>query len=90
MEHQTSAASVIRQRPAPTFAQWDASAWCHAATMTLCHRCRRASLTPRAAATHDGFEILGKARTTLQCLDADDHECIFDKTAQTLYPILNG
>jgi hypothetical protein len=35
-------------------------------------------------------EILGKARTTLQCLDADDHEWIFGRTAQTLYPILNG
>lgn len=34
--------------------------------------------------------ILWKARTALQGLDADDREWIFAKTAQTLYPILNG
>jgi L-fuconolactonase len=34
-------------------------------------------------------EILWKARATLQCLDAQDREWIFAKTAQTLYPILN-
>ena len=35
-------------------------------------------------------EILRKARTVPQCLDADDREWIFSKTAQTLYPVLNG
>jgi L-fuconolactonase len=35
-------------------------------------------------------EILWKARTALHCVDADDREWIFAKTAQTLYPILNG
>ncbi|MBO0757618.1 MAG: hypothetical protein J2P54_17340 [Bradyrhizobiaceae bacterium] len=37
-----------------------------------------------------GIDKAAVVRTTLQCLDADDHEWIFGKTAQTLYPILNG